>query len=143
LILFTSQLFCRGEPGGAAADDQDSVWHLAEVGWTRSFAGCDCLLLGMDEDPAASAFDRPTGDRIESGRMQDFSRAQTKAGVVPRTAYRVVDHQALGERPPVVAAARADGKDLFTATGNDNRFLADVAQERLPIGEIIERQTLH
>ena len=56
-----------------------------------------------------------------------LASAQAEAGMVPRAADGVADHQALGERPVIVGAGRADGEQLVAAPRQQHRLFADVA----------------
>src|SRR5690606_39533728 len=58
---------------------------------------------------------------------------QAEAGVVPRAADRVTDHEALGERAAVVRARRADGEDAIAAPRQEHRLATGVAEERTSI----------
>ena len=58
--------------------------------------------------------------------MQRLPCHQAEAGVVPRAAYGVVDHQPFRERAPVMGAGGTDREECVTATRKQNRMLADV-----------------
>ena len=58
--------------------------------------------------------------------MQRFPCLQAEAGVVPRAAYGVLDHQPFRERTAVMGAGGTDREEGVTATRKQNRMLADV-----------------
>ena len=50
---------------------------------------------------------------------------------MPGTTDALAGHEALGERPVVMAAMRADRKDLRTRTHQQDFIVADVTEQRL------------
>ena len=48
---------------------------------------------------------------------------------MPGTAHRVADDQALGERPVVVRAVRADREELVAAPRQDHLVVVDAATD--------------
>ena len=66
--------------------------------------------------------------------MQRLAGANVEAGVMPGTAHRAIRDDALGERPVIVRALRADGENLRALAHQQHRFVADVAEQRAAIG---------
>jgi hypothetical protein len=69
--------------------------------------------------------------------VQRFAGPQTEAGVMPRTAHRVIDEKAFRKRPAIVRTGGADRENLIAAAGQQHGFLADVSQEHLAVGKSI------
>ena len=129
----------RRKSGGSAADDHDAVGRGRFLRVRRSGGGLDLLAY---ENLAVTQFDAPACDRIERRRLDRLPGAQAEARVVPGTAHRIADQQALGERPAVVGAGSADGGVLGTPARDQHGFIADVAGEHAAVGHIRWRNPL-
>src|SRR6185312_14526664 len=57
---------------------------------------------------------------------------------VPGAAQGVADHQALGERPVIMRAERADGEQLLAAARQQHRLAVDVALQHGAVGDVVE-----
>src|SRR5207344_2776141 len=88
--------------------------------------------LFAHENTIVFLLDLPDRDRTERRRPCGFAGAQVETGVMPGTTDALAGHEAFGERPVVVAAMRADRKDLRTRTHQQDFVVADVAEQRLP-----------
>ena len=62
--------------------------------------------------------------------------------MVPGTAHGVADQQALGQRPAVVGARRADRQHLATAPHQQDGFVSDMPDHHLAIRQPIQRDAL-
>src|SRR5262249_26453835 len=65
-----------------------------------------------------------------------------EAGVMQRTADRVADDEAFGERSVVVRAMRADGTHPIAAAHDHDVSVADAAEKRLALRQRVERNAL-
>src|SRR5262249_55918154 len=104
--------------------------------WTRR------LDLLAHERLAVALLYLPARHRIERRRSDRLAGAQAEAGVMPGAAHGVIDHQALGERPAVMRAGRADRENLVAAPGQQHRLVAHAAADHLSVGEIAQRNSL-
>src|SRR5215831_13534705 len=103
-----------------------------------SFALAGRLDLVAHEHRVVALFHAPARHRVEGGRGDCLAGAQTEAGMVPRTSYRVANHQALGEGPAIMRAGRADREDFIAAAREQHGVLAHVSADHAAIGKIIE-----
>ena len=118
VVPFAAQHVRRGEAGGAAADDDDGRRRARGSGCRRSRQS-----LAHERD-VAHLLDAPARNRIERRCAQRLARPQAEAGVVPRTAHRVTRDHAVGERPVVVRAMRAHGKQRIAAAHEQSFIVA-------------------
>src|SRR4029077_20954832 len=56
--------------------------------------------------------------------------------MMPGTAHRAIDHQTFGQRAAVMRACRADGEQVITASGDQNRFSKRVTQEHFSLAHV-------
>jgi hypothetical protein len=96
------------------------------------------LLLIAHKDTAVSQLDLPPGNRTQCGSVQRFTGSQAEAGVMPRTAYRVIDEETFRERAAIMRAGGADRENFIAPAGEQHGLLADVSQQHLAIGKCIE-----
>src|SRR5207237_7856602 len=94
------------------------------------------LRLGLfalfpDEDAAVFLLDLPDRDRTERRRPCGFAGPQVETGVMPGTTNALAGHEALGERPVIMAAMRADRENLGARTHQQHFIVADMAEQRL------------
>ncbi len=136
IVVAPKHLGCR-EPGRPTADDHDPVRHLARRLAPRSRLGVGAL--GRHEDLAVALFDRPAVDRTKRRGVQCLTSAQAEAGVMPRAANRIADHQAFGQRPVIVTAFGADREDFAALPRQQHLFLADMADKHGAIGKVSRR----
>jgi hypothetical protein len=87
-------------------------------------------------------FGVPARNRSERRGVQRLPGAQAEAGVVPRAAHRVADHQPFRQRTVVVRARRAGCEELVPATREQDRVIADVAGEHRTVSKCVDRDTL-
>src|SRR5665213_3219546 len=127
--------YCLRRSSSAAAD-HDPLRLPANTGLRR-------LPLVPHKDPPIALLDRPAGKRVESWRAQSLPGAQVEAGVVPRTAHCVVDHEAIDQRTVIVLAMSADRKHLGSTTYQQHFFIAHMAHELTAIGQIGQRHSLY
>src|SRR5206468_8396986 len=95
-----------------------------------------------EDDPVAGSIDAPARNRIERRRPHWFAGAQAETGVVPWTADRVVDDEAVGERSLVVSAMRADGEDLVARFDDEHFLFADSSADEASRTKFSDRNTL-
>src|SRR5438093_484651 len=113
LVALAAQHLGGGETGRAAADNHD----LLRRSGRRCDTGARCRhQLLPHEHLVVSKLSRPARDGTERRRAQRFAGPQAEAGVVPRAAHSVVDHQPFRERTVVVGTAGADRDELVAAT---------------------------
>ena len=85
--------------------------------------------------------DFPDRNRTDRRRPGGLASAQIETGVMPGTPDALAGHDALGERPVVMAAMRADREDFRAGTHQHDFIVADVAQQG-PAREFTEGYTL-
>ena len=117
----------RRKTGGAAADDDDVAPAHPPLAARRAAFGCVAFLA--HEDAAVALLDLPALDRTQGRRAQGLAGAQIEAGVMPGAAHCLADHEAVGERPVVVAAMSADGEHIGAAAHQQNLLVADMPGE--------------
>jgi hypothetical protein len=96
------------------------------------------FLLLAYKDKAISQLDLPSGNRAHCGSLQRLTGSQAEAGVMPRTAHRVIDEETFRERPAIMRTGGADREDLIAPAGEQHGLLADVSQEHSAIGKFID-----
>ena len=136
--LAAQHLGCR-KASGAAADDDDAPGVLP--------LHCCGLLVGGSalvayKHLAVTLLHAPARHRIERRCGNGFAGAQAETGVVPRAADRVADHQALGQRPAVVRASRADGEEFFAPARQKHGVIPNMPGGHAALGNFAERDTL-
>ena len=89
--------------------------------------------------PHKALIARPTEDELK--RMKDAGFEGVEARVMPRTADRVLHHEAFTKRPTVMRAGGTDRKNLLPATGKKNGLVAHMAHQYGAIRELILRDT--
>ena len=131
LVFLPAQHLGRGEPRRAAADDHDFVWlvPLSAMLLLRPSA------LITHKDLAVALLDAPRVDWTERRRAQSFAGPEIEAGVMPGTAHRIIDNEALRERAVIVGAQGADRENISAATHEQNRVLSDMAGELGAVGQ--------
>ncbi len=77
----------------------------------------------------AVVLDLPNGQRTQRRGARRFSGAQIEAGVMPRAADTLADHQSLRQWPVIMAAMRVDGEDIRPRAHQQNVFAADMAEQ--------------
>ena len=127
IILPPQHLGC-GKARRATADDHDPGRAHR---WRPSPAASGCSRFSRTKMRSSSLLDLPDRDRAERRRPCGFAGAQVETGVMPGTTDALAGHEAFGERPVVMAAMRADRKDLRTRTHQQDFVVADVAEQRL------------
>ena len=133
-MLATELLGCR-KTGRAPTRNHDVL---------RPFAYC-CLaaltlrrfLFMLYKDPTVPVFHRPARHRTQGRGAHGFSRPETEAGVMPRAAHRIIDHESVRERSAVMRAIGADREELITPARKQYGLLAHVSRKHAAIGEII------
>src|SRR5581483_11417578 len=132
-----AQGFRRGTARRATADYHDGrvALHLARgplrARWDRL----------THHEQAVASLDSPAGYWIERGGADRFARPQAETRVMPWTAHRIADHQALAERAAVVRTGRADREVLIAATRHEHRLASDVASLHRAIREVRRRNS--
>jgi hypothetical protein len=87
---------------------------------------------------AVSQLDLPPGNRAQCRSVQRFTGSQAEAGVMPRTAHRVIDEETFRERPAIVRTGGADRENLIAPAGEQHGLLADVSHQHSAIGKSID-----
>src|SRR5262249_47713572 len=100
------------------------------------------LLLVAHKDFAVALLNLPAGNRAQCGGMQRFAGSQAEAGVVPRTAHRVVNQEPLRERSAIVGTGGADRENLTATAGEQHGLLTDMSQQHVAVGERVDRDSL-
>jgi len=70
--------------------------------------------------------------------MKRLTRAQIKAGMMPRTADSATDDKALGERPVIMSAMWRDGEDFLTRPHQEYLLVANMTEECSLIRQVAE-----
>jgi hypothetical protein len=86
----------------------------------------------------ARALDAPTRDGVERGRSNGLAGSEAEAGVMPGTPNRVLDEEALSERPAVVRARRADREDFVAASSEEHALALCMAEQHRAVGDVGE-----
>src|SRR5258708_7225075 len=118
--------------GGATADDDDALRTALGRARLRRHAPLGGGDLVAHENTAAALLDAPARHRVEGRGRQRLAGAQAEAGVVPRAAHGIADHEPLGERATVMRAGRADGEDLAAAPRQEHRLALPMAHHHPP-----------
>ena len=79
---------------------------------------------------------------LKAGARNASPRAQAEAGVVPGTAHRIADNEAVGERTVVVAAVSRRREDLLADAYQQHLVLADMTGQHAAVGEFCEGDAL-
>jgi hypothetical protein len=58
--------------------------------------------------------------------------------MMPRTANRILNEDALGKRTMIVRAVSIDGEDLTTSTNKQHLLLVNVADDTATIRDVLE-----
>jgi hypothetical protein len=117
----------RGKTRRAAADDHDSTGHISG----RLAARFGLFALVPDDNSVALMLDLPDRQPAKRRGARGFSAAQIEAGVVPGTADAVADHEAIRERPVIMAAICVDGENLPSGAHQQDILVADMPEQRL------------
>ena len=92
-----------------------------------------------DERLVAYPLDAPACDGIERRRTQRLAGAKGKARVMPWTADRVTDDQAVGERSVIMRAGRADCVKSVAASNQNGVFRIDASADEAAIRKFVQR----
>ena len=111
----------------------------AEPAGRRRIFACRPRKPLADERLVAHALDAPAGERIERRRAQRFAGAKGKARVMPWTADGVTDDQAVGKRPVIMRAERADRVERVAASNQNRVFRVDASADEAAIRKFLQR----
>jgi len=136
--LLSPQHLGGGEPGGAAADDHDSI-RAARRG--ARFGARPCALLA-DEKLSVALLHRPGIQRAESRRTNGFAGAEVEAGVMPGAADGAVDNEPVDKGAMIMGAVGSDGECVGSLPRQQHLFVPDMTDQLAAIRELGERQTL-
>src|SRR5262249_23499842 len=136
VITLATEHVSRREPSGTPAHNHDRIWSAAQRlrSWRSNFLA--------NEDLVSDLLHSPTGNWIESRRAQRLACAQAETGVVPPTAHRISNHQALGERSSIVRAVCADGEQLRAVSQQYDLFAVHGAHHVSIVGKTCRRDPL-
>lgn len=99
------------------------------------------LALFPDEDLATALLDIPAINRAQSRCAYCLTAAHIEACMVPRTAHRFPNYDAVRKRSMIMAAVSADREQFRTRANQQHFLVADVANQPT-IDEVGERNTL-
>ena len=124
VIAAPPQHLGRRKAGRAAANDHDAARSIRD--------GCAPRVRLREflahEDAPVAPLDLPAIDRTQGRRAECLAAAQIEAGMVPRAAHRAVNNEAVGERPMIVGAMRADREDVRAAQDQQHLVVADMSE---------------
>ena len=83
--------------------------------------------------------DGPAGQRAERRGAERLACPDIETSVVPGAADHVAHHQPLGQRPAVMGAGGADGKDLGATAQQEHLLVAQMAEQLAAIRQMGER----
>ena len=101
--------------------------------------GCGSFSRTKMRPSRRSTFQQSTG--TQGRRAECLAAAQIEAGMVPRAAHRAVNNEAVGERPMIVGAMRADREDVRAAQDQQHLVVADMSKE-VSNGQVGQRDAL-
>jgi hypothetical protein len=84
-----------------------------------------CRTLVANDDPVVDPLDPPARNGIECRRSNRFAGAQAEAGVMPGATDGVANDETIGERPFVMGAVGADGKDVVPGLDDEHFLFTD------------------
>ena len=138
-IAFTAQGFGSGLPGRTTADDHDGRWQAHGGGQLMHGRG---HALAGDRRRAIAQLDLPAGNAAQRGRTQGLAGAQAKRCMVPGAAHGFAHQQALRQRPTVMRAGGAYGKNLIAPAHQEHGLAVSVAQQHVVGGNALQGNTL-
>jgi hypothetical protein len=98
------------------------------------------VTVGLADESYAilRALDAPARDGVERGCAYGLARSEAEARVMPGTANRVLDKEALGKRPAVVRAGGPDREDLVATSSEQHALALRMAEEHRAVGNVGE-----
>jgi hypothetical protein len=124
-----------GEPGRAAADDDDLSGLGDGIGKGLRLSP---FAFVTHRDHPVALVDVPARYWTQRRRSDGLSTAQIETSVVPGATHRVANYKALAERPVVMGAMGTDCKYLATAANQENLLIVHMADQHSSIRKRIE-----
>jgi hypothetical protein len=85
--------------------------------------------------------DVPARHRVQRRRAKRLAGRQAERGVMPGTAHRPIDEQAVGKRSAIVRADGADREHCVSASRAHHRFAVRMPEQHGAVGDARERDS--
>src|SRR5262245_51243667 len=134
LVMRAPQHLGCSKAGGASAAESYLNWSTRR--WLPAWLRFRLRQLLAHENLAVLLLHLPARHRTQGRCAQGLTGAQIEAGMMPRAADGIADHEPVSQRAVVMRALRPDREHVVPAADDQDGVTADVPDELAAVGKV-------